>query len=101
MKDYYRVLGVSPTASEGEIKRAYRKLALLYHPDKNPDPTVVQFFQEVNEAYDILGDISLRREYDDKRRNPFRDVVQNTPAEPRHRDPAYRRRRPPTGGQSR
>jgi hypothetical protein len=94
MKDYYKVLGVSPTANEHDIKRAYRKLALQYHPDKNPDPTVEQFFKEVNEAYDVLGDTSNRREYDYTRQNPFREMVQAA-AEPQHRDPAYRRRPSP------
>jgi len=100
MKDYYQVLGVNPAASEGEIKRAYRKLALSYHPDKNPDPNAIQFFQEVNEAYDVLGDASRRTQYDYQRKNPFKQIIEATPATPHHRDPAYRRRRP-SGNQPR
>lgn len=91
MKNYYSTLGVSPIAHAAEIKRAYRKLALQYHPDKNPDPSVAHFFKEVNEAYDVLGDPQKRYEYDQRLLNP----VYTAPVEPsvqRHRDPAYRRR---------
>lgn len=95
MKDYYQVLGVNPAASAAEIKRAYRQLAVLYHPDKNPDPQVEQFFKEVNEAYDVVGDDAKRRQYDYRRQHPFITIVQEQAPETRpHRDPAYRRRRP-------
>ena len=65
IKDYYALLGVSPQASQEEIKRAYRSLAKRYHPDKNPaDPASEEKLKEINEAYQILGDEQKRREYD-------------------------------------
>lgn len=62
-KDYYHILRVRPNATTTEIKKAYRKLALRYHPDKNPgDPITEAVFREIQEAYDILSDVR-RREY--------------------------------------
>ena len=56
-KDYYKVLGVDRSASGDEIKRIYRKLALKYHPDKNPDDSQAEeHFKEINEAYEVVGD---------------------------------------------
>lgn len=64
-RDYYEVLGVKKDASEDEIKRAYRKLALKYHPDHNPDdPEAEQKFKEAAEAYDALRDPERRANYD-------------------------------------
>ena len=60
-KDYYKILGVSPNASEDEIRKAYYKLAQKYHPDKGGDP---EKFKEINEAYRILSDPEKRRQYD-------------------------------------
>ena len=87
--DYYRVLGVSYSASEEEIKHAFRRLAIKYHPDKNPDPRAESFFKEINEAYDVLGDPEKRRVYDLRLNSPLVDLIQGQ-APPRHRDPAYR-----------
>ena len=61
-KDFYRVLGVKPHASEREIKSAYRKKARHMHPDKHPDKA--EAFMEVSEAYQVLSDPELRRVYD-------------------------------------
>jgi len=64
-KDYYEVLGVSRSASKDDIKKAYRKLALQYHPDKNPDnKDAEEHFKEVNEAYEVLSNDDKRRRYD-------------------------------------
>lgn len=63
-RDYYEVLGVSRTASEEEIKRAYRKLAKQYHPDRNPDPAADAKFKEVQRAYATLSDKEKRQQYD-------------------------------------
>ena len=64
-RDYYEVLGVSKTASEDEIKKAFRKLAVKYHPDKNPgDKEAEKKFIEANEAYEVLSDKQTRARYD-------------------------------------
>ncbi|KAF9769193.1 hypothetical protein IL306_013396 [Fusarium sp. DS 682] len=62
---YYDTLGVQPTATELEIKKAYRKMAIVHHPDKNPnDPTAHEKFQAIGEAYQVLSDSNLRAAYD-------------------------------------
>ncbi len=64
-KDYYEILGISRDASQSEIKKAYRKLAIKYHPDKNPDdPDAETKFKEAAEAYEVLGDEEKRNKYD-------------------------------------
>ncbi len=63
-KDYYAILGVPRTASEDEIKRAYRKLARKYHPDVNKDPGAEEKFKEIGEAYAVLSDPEKRKVYD-------------------------------------
>lgn len=65
-KDYYKILGVPKTASADEIKKAYRKLAVKYHPDKNQNDKVAEEkFKEVNEANEVLGDPEKRKKYDE------------------------------------
>jgi molecular chaperone DnaJ len=63
-RDYYEVLGVQKNASKEEIKNAYRKLALQYHPDRNKDPTAEEKFKELSEAYAVLSDEEKRKRYD-------------------------------------
>jgi len=68
IKDYYRILGVSVDATEEEIKKAYRRLALRYHPDRNPgDREAEERFKEISEAYGVLIDREKRRQYDNWR----------------------------------
>ncbi len=63
-KNYYQILGVSPSATSSEIKAAYRKLAHIYHPDKNTDDALAaQAFREMNEAYSVLSDKEKRTAY--------------------------------------
>ena len=83
-KDYYKMLGLNRDASEDEIKRTYRKLALKYHPDHHPnDPQSEEIFKEIGEAYAVLSDVEKRKEYDQfghkgfKRRYTSQDIFKN------------------------
>lgn len=65
-KDYYKILGVERSASQDDIKKAYRKLAVKYHPDKNPDDKVAEEkFKEISEAYQVIGNADSRKKYDE------------------------------------
>src|SRR5574344_2536881 len=65
MEDLYETLGVSKTATQEEIKKAYRNLAFKYHPDRNPgDKAAEEKFKQINSAYSVLGDETKRRQYD-------------------------------------
>ena len=71
-KNFYTILGVTENASAGEIKKAYRKLAMQYHPDRNPgDKAAEEKFKEISEAYDIVGDEQKRQKYDQMRKYGF------------------------------
>lgn len=68
-KDFYAVLGVPSTATQDEIKKAYRKLAKKFHPDANAnDPKLSEKFKEISEANNVLGDVAKRKQYDEMRR---------------------------------
>src|SRR5438270_12721153 len=63
--DYYKTLGVGKNASDEEIKKAYRKLARKYHPDRNPgDKRAEERFKEISQAHDVLADADKRKQYD-------------------------------------
>jgi DnaJ-class molecular chaperone len=71
MEDFYQILGVSENASQDEIKKAYRKLAVEHHPDKGGDENK---FKKISEAYDTIGDQNKRTQYDNQKRNPFANM---------------------------
>lgn len=67
LKDHYKVLGISPEASEPEIKKAFRKLAVMYHPDKNHGRHAEAYFIQVQQAYKVLSDPHAKKKYDNER----------------------------------
>jgi len=79
MKNYYEILGIDKGANQEEIKKAFRRMASLYHPDHNPQNPgeAEEKFKEINQAYEVLGDGSRRRQYDrllQQRRQGRREV---------------------------
>ena len=79
--DLYAVLGLSPTATVDEIKKAFRAKAGEYHPDRNKSESAPAQFRAVREAYDVLGDPIKRQEYDDNRRRNLLDSPTETARE--------------------
>jgi len=78
--DYYAVLGVAPGATDDEVKKAYRKLVLKYHPDRNPnDKQAEDKIREINAAYEVIGDVETRRTYERLR---FGDEPREAPPDP-------------------
>jgi hypothetical protein len=74
-KDYYQTLGVQPNATSTEISRAYHRLAILNHPDRNPNPQATIRMQEINEAYSVIGNRNNRRKYDSERISSTADAL--------------------------
>ena len=75
MRDYYDILGVDKNSEQSEIKRAYRKIAMKYHPDKNPDnKEAEEKFKEAAEAYSVLSDESKKAQYDRFGHNQFQNM---------------------------
>ena len=71
-RNFYKILGVERNATQDDIKKAYRKAALENHPDRNPDKANANSrFQEINAAYETLGDEKKRKQYDLQGRTPF------------------------------
>ncbi|CAF1442374.1 unnamed protein product [Adineta ricciae] len=79
-RDCYAILGVKSTATGDEIKKAYRKKALQYHPDKNPSATAEETFKEINKAYETLSDADKRRTYDLQQQKPYTTTSTNKPS---------------------
>ena len=76
-KDYYKILGISKSATEDEIKKAYRKLALKFHPDKNKAPGAEDKFKEVAEAYEVLSDKKKRDVFDQYGEEGLKVIIKN------------------------
>ena len=96
--DYYETLGVAEDASAKEIKKAYRKLAQTYHPDRNAgDAEAEETFKKVQEAYDTLGDETKRKAYDRARRDPYGGRFDGNPFEGFAGNPGGRYYRAPDG----
>lgn len=94
-KDYYKILGLKTSASSDEIKKAYRKLAMLYHPDKNPDDSAAEEkFKEIAEAYEVLIDSEKRLKYDNLRNFGSRQRTTNYTQQNVNTDfePSYKKR---------
>ena len=92
MKDYYQILGITRQANAAEIKRAFRRLAIAYHPDRNPSKEAESFIKEIIEAYEVLEDPAQRMIYDSLLTDGI-SAESGIPVRP-HRDPRYRRHVP-------
>ena len=79
-EDYYKILELPETATTDEIKKSYRRLSLLHHPDRNGNSSEsVAKFQKISDAYETLGDVDKKREYDMTRNNPFVKMMSQNP----------------------
>lgn len=81
-QNWYAILGITTSATESEIKRAFRKLAHIYHPDKNNNPVYFEQFKQIKKAYEILGNIESKRLYDksiqlEGKQNTAQPLIQN------------------------
>lgn len=92
MKDYYEIMKVDRKATDAEIKKAFRKLANEYHPDKNPSREAESIFKEINEAYEVLSDPASRLDYDQRLTNPgFYTYETSRPQRPVYRGPSEKK----------
>ena len=83
---HYETLGLRPTANEGEVKAAYRRLALRHHPDRSPDPASTRLFMEATAAYEVLSDPQERRRYDEGLQNEARRAAEKEAETRRQKD---------------
>ncbi|CAF0718881.1 unnamed protein product [Brachionus calyciflorus] len=83
-RDFYEILGVPKTSSDADLKKAYRKLALQFHPDKNKAPGATEAFKAIGKAFAVLSDAQKRRQYDELGPESFDDTVQSS-SSTRHR----------------
>ncbi|UJR30204.1 hypothetical protein I4U23_017742 [Adineta vaga] len=90
VKDCYAILGVKSTATGDEIKKAYRKKALQYHPDKNPSATAEETFKEINKAYETLGDVDKRRTYDLQQQKPYTTTTNKSTTQPNKQETSFK-----------
>ena len=89
--DCYSTLGVKPTATDAEIKKAYRKKALQYHPDKNPSVTAEETFKEISKAYETLNDTEKRRIYDLQQQQPkYSDPATKSTSQQRQQETSFK-----------
>lgn len=80
---YYNILDIPETASQDEIKKAYRRLSMIYHPDKNGNSQEsTEKFQKISEAYEVLGDVEKKKEYDMMQNNPFLKMMNQNMGSP-------------------
>jgi len=82
-RDFYKILGITKSATSADVKKAYRKLSMKYHPDKNPDPEAGKKFSEIAEAYEALSDPEKRKTYDRYGEEGLKQAAQ----QPDHMDP--------------
>jgi hypothetical protein len=88
-EDYYQLLGIHRTATMAQVRKAYRRMALRYHPDRNPnDPQAEDQFKKLTAAYDTISDVQKRADYD-RTRNAFESAARGRPAEPKARPAPY------------
>jgi hypothetical protein len=89
MKDYYEIMKVDRKATDAEIKKAFRALAIQYHPDKNPSVEAEAIFKEINEAYEVLSDPASRLDYDQRLASPaFFNYQYIRPQRPAYKGPS-------------